>query len=76
MTVRHRRWNRTVNSGTRVIDTTQVLAGSYAECQLAILGADVIKVESPRDPDRAGVPDAGDGRPGWTRWAGVVALER
>jgi crotonobetainyl-CoA:carnitine CoA-transferase CaiB-like acyl-CoA transferase len=40
-------------SGLRVIDTTHVLAGPFASYQMALLGADVVKVESPRDPDQA-----------------------
>jgi crotonobetainyl-CoA:carnitine CoA-transferase CaiB-like acyl-CoA transferase len=39
--------------GIRVIDTTHVLAGPFASYQMAVLGAEVIKVESPNDPDQA-----------------------
>lgn len=39
--------------GIRVVDTTHVLAGPFASYQMAVLGAEVIKVESPGDPDQA-----------------------
>ena len=39
--------------GFRIIDTTHVLAGPFAAFQLATLGAEVIKVEDPNEPDQA-----------------------
>jgi crotonobetainyl-CoA:carnitine CoA-transferase CaiB-like acyl-CoA transferase len=39
--------------GVKILDCTHVLAGPFAAYQLALLGADVIKVEDPDDPDQS-----------------------
>ncbi len=39
--------------GIRIIDITHVLAGPFAAYQLGLMGADVIKVEDPSEPDQS-----------------------
>ena len=43
-------------TGTRILDFTQVLAGPFGSCQLALLGADVIKVERREGEDMRRTP--------------------
>ena len=39
-------------NGIKIIDFTQVLAGPFGVMQLALLGADVIKIEQPQTGDQ------------------------
>ncbi len=45
--------NRKVLSGVRVLDLTNVLSGPFATLHLALLGAEVVKIENPVDGDLA-----------------------
>ena len=38
-------------AGLKVLDLTRVLSGPYANKWLALMGADVLKIENPKDPD-------------------------
>ena len=39
--------------GIKILDCTHVLAGPFAAYQLGVLGADVIKVDDPNEPDQS-----------------------
>jgi crotonobetainyl-CoA:carnitine CoA-transferase CaiB-like acyl-CoA transferase len=39
--------------GIKILDCTHVLAGPFAAYQLAVLGADVIRMDDPNEPDQS-----------------------
>ena len=45
--------SRRILEGIKVLDLTNVLSGPFTTLHLALLGADVLKVENPRDGDLA-----------------------
>jgi len=65
-------------AGVRVLDFTQVFAGPFGSYQLALLGADVIKVERPGGEDMRRAPPVDD----WSRrdmsthWLAINANKR
>lgn len=65
-------------TGVRVLDFTQVFAGPFGSVQLALLGADVVKIERPEGEDMRRAPPIDD----WSRrnmsthWLAINANKR
>ena len=55
--------------GVKILDCTHVLAGPFAAYQLAVLGADVIKVDDPNEPDQSRESGARSWRSTRRAWA-------
>jgi len=62
--------------GIKIIDITHVLAGPFAAYQMALLGADVIKVEHPTDYDQSRDTGSDRDRPVRARRDDPVEVER
>ena len=65
-------------AGVRILDFTQVFAGPFGSYQLAVMGADVIKVERPGGEDMRQAPPADEwGERGLsTHWMAINANKR
>ena len=51
---------KTAFDGIRVLDFTHVYAGPFATFQLGVMGAEVIKVEAPGNPDQMRIEGVDD----------------
>ena len=65
---------RRILSGIQVLDFTHVVAGPYATRVLADLGAEIIKIDLPIDPDAIN-PVLSSGRPGYNVGKQSISLD-